>query len=254
MTKRSRNNASTSVSSTPKDVDGTSDTLEISSFCEKIKLDLSTLIENSISNLESKLLNIIKEQRQRLDEQDERILELENKLNLSDQYCRRNNLEIGGIPKSFEDNDLEEIIINIYNNLSDDIKISSSDIEACHWLDKRKSKVIVRFINRKFCYSMLKNRKNIKDLDLSFLSKSIDESENSGDNKKANPVKIYISENLCPTFKFLWFRCRDLYSNYIIHSYWSWNGIVQYKIKEDSVPIKIFSMDDLLDAFPNFQF
>ena len=51
---------------------------------------------------------------------------------MSEQYSRRNNIELAVIPKSIKDNVLEETIINICEEHG--IDISPVDIEACHRL------------------------------------------------------------------------------------------------------------------------
>ena len=72
----------------------------------------------------------------------------EIKINNADQYSRRNNIVIQGIPQSVKSKDLEDKVINVL------------DIEACHRLgDSRKT--IVRFVNRKHSFEALKNKKSL---------------------------------------------------------------------------------------------
>ena len=59
----------------------------------------------------------------------------ENKL---EQYTRRNNIEIQGIPSSVHDNLLEDKVIDIFSQLN--ITISKSDIEDRHRLGKANPK------------------------------------------------------------------------------------------------------------------
>ena len=76
---------------------------------------------------------------------------------MSEQYSRRNNIELAGIPNSIKDNVLEETIINICKE--DRIDISPMDIEVCQRLPLSNAqankdpnhykRVIVKFINRK---------------------------------------------------------------------------------------------------------
>ena len=67
----------------------------------------------------------------------------------------------------------------------------SSDIEGCHSLGRnsaRKNKrVIVKFVNRNHSDLMLRIKKNIS-------SKS----------------KVYITNSLCPYYRFLWAKCKEL--------------------------------------------
>ena len=76
---------------------------------------------------------------------------------MSEQYSRRNNIELAGIPNSIKDNVLEETIINICKEHG--IDISPMDIEVCQRLPLSNAqankdpshykRVIVKFINRK---------------------------------------------------------------------------------------------------------
>ena len=89
-----------------------------------------------------------------------------------DRYSRRNNIEIGGIPDIFHDDQLEDISISILNKL--DVKCSNEDLEACHRLPLTKKeknsahpkRTILRFVNRKFSELALQSRKKLKDMDL----------------------------------------------------------------------------------------
>ena len=67
--------------------------------------------------------------------------------NRQDQYTRRNNLEVHGIPVNAKDEQLEQKVIDIFSHLN--VNISKPDIEDCHQLGK--SNTIVRFVNRKAC-------------------------------------------------------------------------------------------------------
>ena len=76
---------------------------------------------------------------------------------MSEQYRRRNNTELAGIPDSIKVNVLEETIINICKEHR--IDISPMDIEACQRLPlsnaqankdpNRYKRVIVKSVNRK---------------------------------------------------------------------------------------------------------
>ena len=72
-----------------------------------------------------------------------KLFELQKASNKQDQYSRRKNLKIHGIPAEVKDDQLEEKVIDIFSQLS--ISLSKSDIEDCHQLGK--SNTIVRFVN-----------------------------------------------------------------------------------------------------------
>ena len=105
-----------------------------------------------------------------------------------EQYGRRNNIEITGIPESVENEKLEETVVEVLNkinlNVSNNnienekleetvvevlnkinLNVSNNNIEACQRLGKQKNKprkTIIRFVNRKFAKKALLNRKGLK--------------------------------------------------------------------------------------------
>ena len=94
---------------------------------------------------------------------EEKVAKLEKAQAMSEQYSRRNNIELAGIPNSIKDNVLEETIINICKEHG--IDISPMDIEACHRLplsnaqankDPNQCKrVVVKFVNHKLLERLL---------------------------------------------------------------------------------------------------
>ena len=89
---------------------------------------------------------------------EEQLLEPDQKNNHLDQYNRRNNLEIQGIPTNITDDESEGKVIDIFSCLG--IGVKGSDIEDCHILGQANPKnATVRFVNRKFCYQAL-DKKN----------------------------------------------------------------------------------------------
>ena len=87
-------------------------------------------LKNKVTKLEKSKAS----QDKRLDGQFNRIIELETDLGKLNQYGRRNNLELTGIPETVEQDDLEEKVIEILKEI--DINVKSRDIEACHRIGK----------------------------------------------------------------------------------------------------------------------
>ena len=94
---------------------------------------------------------------------EERIINLEKNQVKGEQYSRRNNVELPGIPNSICDEDLENTVITICKESG--IDVDARDIEGCHQLpllrnsrghDKR---VIVKFANQKYVEVLLKDKK-----------------------------------------------------------------------------------------------
>ena len=169
--------------------------------------------------------------------------------NSNDQYLRRNNIEISGIPHELDDN-LEEACIALINSINkepgkpaDDIDddIGEYDIEACHRFRTKNvdgtKNTIIRFTNRKICGSVLKNKKRIKDI----------KNEDFG-----NTVKnIYVNENYSQYFKQLSAKCRRLKKDGKIKDTWTSYGLVKIKLLNNTIRV-ISHQNDLDKLFPNF--
>ena len=94
-----------------------------------------------------------------------RFYHLERKVNMNSQYSRRDSLEITGIPKNINDDQLEDVVIEIFKEAKATLnreQIRKSDIQAVHRIGK-KGKVIVKVVNRKFVQSALINGRNLKE-------------------------------------------------------------------------------------------
>ena len=63
---------------------------------------------------------------------EERIINLEKNQAKGEQYSRRNNVELSGIPNSICDEDFENTVINISKESG--IDVDTRDIEGCHQL------------------------------------------------------------------------------------------------------------------------
>ena len=64
--------------------------------------------------------------RKKVDFLENKIITLEKNENLLEQYGRRNNLEITGIPDNVSHSDLENKVVGILNSI--DVKVTSADI------------------------------------------------------------------------------------------------------------------------------
>ena len=80
---------------------------------------------------------------------EERIISLEKNQSKSEQYSRRNNIELYGIPNDIPKNNLEKVVIDICHNSG--LEIDPKDIEGCHHLPvSRYSRDSNKRVNRKF--------------------------------------------------------------------------------------------------------
>ena len=139
---------------------------------------------------------------------------------------------MSGIPHNVTDAELEDKVVGIINTITertDDAAITSKDIHTCHRLKKEEgeenAKVIVRMVNRKYTVDVLKNKKKLRDNSTGFQN-------------------LYINENLCNDNKTIFHQARNLKKKKLIHACSTYNGIINFKKRENDRPKKIFHMAD----------
>ena len=109
------------------------------------------------------------------------------------------------------------------------IELNPYDIEACHRLPSGRvntsnsKRVIVKFVNMKHSEAMLRLKKLI--------------------NSRSN---VYITNSLCPYYRFLWGKCKDLQRKALINEAFCLGAVDTIKVRENGPPIKIFHENDLL--------
>ena len=158
--------------------------------------------------------------------QSKRLVELERDNFALQQYSRRDSIEIVGIPESVGDEALEEKTIKLLKAIN--VNVSASDIQACHRLTK-KTRVIVKFVNRKSAISCLRNKAKLKSLDLKKIG--------------LPAATIFINESLCPSYRRLFWRCNELYKQKKLLGVWSYNGTVKIKLSDESVKAILHDVD-----------
>ena len=91
------------------------------------KENLDDLVAESLSKIKNSIIEALREENsllyQKIEKLESRISVLETDLNKQDQYNRRNNLYIQGIPDSVPDDQLEEKFIDIFNQIN--VKINT---------------------------------------------------------------------------------------------------------------------------------
>ena len=167
---------------------------------------------------------------------EEQIISLEKSQSKSEQHSPRNNIELSGIRNDIPEDNLEKVVIDICHD--SDLGIEPKDIEGCHRLpDSRYSRdynkrVIVKFVNRKHPEAMLRNKKSISNKDFSHLNVH---------------GKVFVSVSLCPYYRYIWGKCKDLQRRGKIYQVFCLGGTIAVKVTERSSARKIFHECDLLD-------
>ena len=195
---------------------------------------LATIERNEMKMYSShkKLLLDLEESRRSNDLLQEKVVQLEKDLSRLDQYGRRENIEIAGIPNTVSDKALEKEIIKILHKIGMDW-IDSYCIVGCHRIggkDKFGSRnVIIRFLHRKDAQTALHRKKELVAC------------------KEIGYNHLYMSENLCPAFRSVLKDMNDLKRTGKVGAVWVTNGTIKYKIQDlDSVkPEKIYHKSDV---------
>ena len=69
-----------------------------------------------------------------------------------------------------------------------------------------------------------------------------------------NGEKLYINESLCPYYRGLWNQCKKLWNKQGIFSFFTVNGSIRIKIRENGPYNIITHINDLKDIFPDEDF
>ena len=162
----------------------------------------------------------------------ERVKILEKSIVSHMQYNRRESIEIHGVPETISDDNLEKRCLDILEDIGCG-KVKSSGVHACHRL-KNRSKVVMRFTNRKRADSALHNKMKLKDIDRA--KYGLD-----------NNTSLFINESLCPPMQFLAYKVRQAKRGNKIVSYNLWKGKLSLKLVKDGPDTKIQHIQDLID-------
>ena len=111
-------------------------------------------MNESILSVKDSIITALRDDNNRLEVKveilEKKLAGSEKSFNRLDQYNRRNNLEVQGIPYTADDEVLEDKAIQIFKCLN--IPLAKSDIEDCNRLSKSNPEnTIIRFVNRKSC-------------------------------------------------------------------------------------------------------
>ena len=89
------------------------------------------------------------------------------------------------------------------------------------------------FVNRKYAEALLKDKKQISG-------------KNFGHLHVTNKIFGFVS--LCPYYRFIWGKCKDLQRQENVHHVFCLGGIVCIKLSENGSPVKLHHISDI----PNF--
>ena len=217
--------------------------LQLKDIKENFASTVNDIVTESILKVKDSVIETLKEKTIKLQKKylEARLFDLEKASNKQDQYTRRNNLEIHGIPVDVKDEQLEQKVIDIFSHLN--ISISKPDIEDCHRLGK--SNIIVRFVNRKVCKDALEKKFEVNRL--------IDNSK-LGFKSFKRENKLFICENVTPYNQRLPWMFRELKRARKIHNSWSNKGIIEFRRTMNERPISVDHESEIKTLYPDFIF
>lgn len=161
---------------------------------------------------------------------------LEVRLDESEQYSRRNTIEIHGIPTEPNENVLE-VVKKVGQSLN--YPIETNMVDACHRLrnnqnGNRPPGIIVKMVRRLDAEGLLARRRVKRNLNTSDLGYNLPQS---------NPV--YINESLSPSRRKLFLAARTIKNEKAYTYLWVRGGKI-FMRKEDKMPVKVIgSAEDL---------
>ncbi|KAK8767911.1 hypothetical protein V5799_005308 [Amblyomma americanum] len=164
-----------------------------------------------------------------------KLKDLENRQTHSEQYSRKNNLEIQGVAKSEN-----ESVTDILAKIGDAVKepITQNDVEACHRVPTRnpdKANIIVQFRSRAKRDNVLGKAKKTRFTNSTI---GLDTSD-----------PIYINEHLCPVLKkLLALTVKKKYENRW-KSVWTSNGKIFAKQADGMPAVQILTELDIDKIF-----
>ena len=106
--------------------------------------NITDVVNESIMSIKDSIIDALKEEnmkfQSRVEQLEDKILRMEIAKNNHDQYTRRNNIEIQGIPARVKDEHLENKAIDIFRCLK--TSTDPSDIEDCHRIVTQHLKIL----------------------------------------------------------------------------------------------------------------
>ena len=99
--------------------------------------------------------------------------------------------------------------------------VSAGDLEACHRM-RRRDRVVVKFSSRR------------KRTDVIFKKKSLNGKSDELKNLGFTSAKLFISGSMCQENHQLFYRCRQLKRQGLLHSAWFFSNCVYVKVSENS--------------------
>ena len=120
------------------------------------------------------------------------------------------------------------------------VNVNQECLELCHPLTSDKKKNHSHILRKKRCWNYL--TKKIKNKN--FNPQSID----------IGSKKVFINEILCHYYKFLWSKCKKLWTEEHIEAFWVISSQIKLRIEPDGTVSRISHIYDLQKLLPDYNF
>jgi len=161
---------------------------------------------------------------------DRTIHDLEEKYDDIEQYSRKFNLEIHGIPERKEE-DIVQMILDLAKTTDADVR--EEDIDICHRLYKAEGKarpIIVKFTNYDSKYEMYSKRLWLRKVD---------------NREKFGVERVFINENLTSRRALLYSKVRKKVKDNPVWKTWTMDGKIFLRKAPTGRSIRIKIEDDI---------
>ena len=172
-----------------------------------------------------------------------RVITLENQVDASEQYSRRNLLRISGVPEfisahsaSIADpltaprEDTDSFVLQMCEDLG--VDMSLSEIDRSHRVGNGKKKprdILVKFATYRSRNRLYKSRSKAKD--------------------NAKYTKVYVNEDLTKERSRLLYEARKLVKDEKFVGAWSYDGTILVKLPDDPLLHRVNTAEDLSKLF-----
>ena len=199
---------------------------KLHSYAVKTQQDINNLNWKTQMKREVDIDNIYDQ----LDNINRRLFEAEKDINNTNQYMRRNNLVLNGIPDNIPQKDLQDTCADIIKKLG--YLVFDNEIEGCHRLPKKGKEtapVIIRFTNRKVVEFVIKNRRNLSKIGLRY--------------------KVFATEDLNSSNERIKEECIKLQNMKLITKYTTWNGNIKVTVEPGDHSVRVSHLNELEEMF-----
>ena len=210
----------------------------LSEQSQLIKKQLDEGIAEIRKEIIDKLTEEIVKLHEKVNKQENKIIDLEKRLEQNLQYQRSSSILLSGVPLDVQHHELEGIVLRIFNNICYH-QISERDIVAVHRVSKSSAKILVKFVNKRDAISLLEGKDALNKLDREKMD-------------LGHCDMLYVEEHLTPYISNLAYKCRCLKrSGKILKT--NISKILKVGDNGTMMWYEILHTVDILNHFPDFE-